>query len=176
MIKNEQVGTLIDHAARLGLNVPPVVERLLRSPDDLSASLPTCYAWYFDLGESLTKVDLRKTTADEHEYGYIVSFYSDQQGCGYLNLYFDVHGGFGVVSSDGRYPTWNDARGEEDTIADNTDGGEPELTELEIGLGVRTLGRRQLTDLCLEGVDFEKWLFRHVDGEAAEMRELELDD
>jgi hypothetical protein len=175
MVTKDQVDSLIDQTTRLGLSLPPVVEKLLRSPDDLCGSLPTTSACSFDLGDRLTKIDLRRSSTHKHEYGYIVSFYGDQQGEGYMNFYFDAKGGFGLVSSFAKFPESENDEEEEEADLDCEDGEKLELADLETEakLGVQIMDRSNLADLCLEGVDFETWLFRHVDREADAMGDLQ---
>jgi hypothetical protein len=158
---------------KLGFRVPSVVTKFLQS--DLDTCVHTAGLWYFELGKRVLKVNLRKPQHSrgrkgKHEYGYLIDFLRQEGGDRSKCFYFDRQGGFGIVgktSQEHGYP------GEEGPSTPFIDAlrKPPRLDKADKEASVVAIGIDATSDIALEGVDFEKWLFRWVDDEARKIED-----
>jgi hypothetical protein len=151
----EQLDELAASAQRVGIEFPPgfldfmgsneLIERMYLGGD------------YFYLGDSLVKCNPED---DEGGDGYVIRFLSDQQSCGFWNLYMAPGGYHCVVATGDDVHCWICENEEEEE-----DDGEPEeihpkpqlFEDIPIACGP--------LDLSLDHPNFEEWLvMKYFDG------------
>jgi hypothetical protein len=157
----EQLNELAASAQRVGIEFPPgfldfmgsneLIERMYLGGD------------YFYLGDSLVKCN---PGDDEAGGGYVVRFLSDQQSCGFWNLYMAPGGYHCVVATGDDVHCWICENDEEEDGEPEEIHPKPQLFE-DIPIACGPL------DLSLDHPNFEEWLvMKYFDGWcSATMRE-----
>lgn len=150
----------IDHA------LPEAFWKVMRE-ESLLKRIPSASANFFMLpplcrivGDELVKFHKKQRgeqalSVDEIERlkqtrAYLLTFYSDQQGCGYWVLYVDSDGHHCILSSAWQMDLIH--------VEDDDDNRDTALSEEEKRLGVQVAYCRDCEELALEATDFETWL------------------
>jgi hypothetical protein len=92
-----EVRTLVVHAERLGLRLPPAFTRLMSAPD-LQARIPEYAGCWFNLYEA------QLVPCPDSDDGFVVRFLNDQQDCILWYLYVTRQGDEAVLAVGDPYP------------------------------------------------------------------------
>lgn len=154
----EGLDKLVEITARLGLTLPTSFIKLLKN-QDLTDKLPSGSAWYIEFSD-LYKIRIhRKDDISQYVDGYIFTWFSDQQGCYYTNMYLDKQGRHAVLGS-----PWNVTEVSDDDnsgLEEEKKTDLAELTEEDKREGIGRCASYMAENQQLYDVDFERWLVNH---------------
>lgn len=142
----KELADLEKDAKSVNIVLPPSFLKLMGDPK-LPRRVPSTTANYFRVSGGLRKVP---KAVDGGAGGYSISMYSDQQGCGYWDLYL-------VPGEEGAHCVLSDPYDSGYTPSDISDDDEAEAEEDEKDPG-RAMARIDKGDVHLCGASFEQWL------------------